>query len=159
MESELREEANATRRYVRSRLEPLPSIVVASNDAHVRSVVERTLESVGYPVLSFGLDDRSLPPLEPNLPEVGALVLDFELPAMIGLELLQRVFRIRPTLPVILLATASPGHLRRQLSVLEKTTILQKPFLPSELLVEVDSVLRALTLLGLSTRSYSRAVP
>ncbi len=143
----------------RSRFMPLPTIVVAGNDHDLRAFVARTLESVGYPVLAFALNERLPSACESNLSEIGAIVLDFELPSMTGLDLLSRIHRLKSSLPTILLSTGSGGHIKRQVSLPPDTAVLQKPFLPAELLVEVDSALRALTLLGVDTGSYSRAVP
>lgn len=80
-------------------------IWVVDDDASIRFVLERALHKVGIAVRSFSNPREVLSALEDASPQV--LVSDIRMPGGNGLELLQRIRRTHPSLPVIIMTAYS----------------------------------------------------
>ncbi|MFE6994967.1 response regulator transcription factor [Microbacterium sp. NPDC057659] len=116
-------------------------ILIAEDDARLRSLLERALRESGYAVSSHADSDSALFEIETDASDL--LVLDIMLPgSMDGVALCRRV-RERDTATPILLLTAldAPAH---RVAGLDSGAddYLTKPFHLSELLARVRALLR-----------------
>jgi DNA-binding NtrC family response regulator len=111
------------------------SIIVVDDDAAVRRVAARILVEEGFFVLEAEDGDEAMRIAEANR-EVGLVVSDIVMPRVNGIELLERLARTRPTLPVVLMSGYSSQELMGR-ALVAPCGILKKPFAPEELLDEV----------------------
>ena len=119
-----------------------PSILLVEDDPAVVNALKFSLELEGFAVSAYA-DGETLLASRP-LPETGCLVLDYNLPGMDGLNLLERLRAENVTLPAILITT-NPRNALRTRAALAGVQIIEKPLLTDALR---DSVRRALAAKG-----------
>lgn len=115
-------------------------ILTIEDDPAIRRGVVDTLRFVGYQVLEAG--DAPQGRALARTSEIDLVLLDLVLPGGDGLDLLQEIRRLRPTLPVIVL-TARGQESDRVRGLREGADdYVVKPFSVQELLARVEAVLR-----------------
>jgi len=116
------------------------TVLVVEDDASIRRGVLDALELAGYETL-FAAD--GVKGLESALSASCDLVLlDLVLPGPDGLEILEKVRKARPTLPVIILTARGEEHDRVRGLKLGADDYVVKPFGVKELLARAEAVLR-----------------
>ncbi len=116
-------------------------ILVVEDEEGIADFLERGLRAEGYAVRVAGDGEAGARlALEP---EVDLVVLDRMLPGVDGIEVLARVRRVRPALPVIMLTAR--GEIADRIEGLDSgaTDYVTKPFAFDELLARVRAQLRA----------------
>lgn len=86
------------------------------------------LESLGHKVIRANSGVRALEALH-DCQEITALLTDFQMPNMSGIELAEEARRLRPDLPVIM----ATGHTSLQSTTGRPWVVLAKPFTRDEL--------------------------
>ena len=119
---------------------PCPTVLLVEDDPAVVNALTFSLELEGFDVCAFS-DGESLLASTP-LPTRGCLVLDYNLPGMDGLDLLQRLRAARVDLPAILITTNPRRALRAQ-AALAGVQIIEKPLLTDALRDSVRNALGA----------------
>ena len=119
-----------------------PTILLVEDDPAVVNALKFSLELEGFAVSAYA-DGETLLASRP-LPEKGCLVLDYHLPGIDGLNLLERLRAANVTLPAILITT-NPRNAVRMRAALAGVQIIEKPLLTDALR---DSVRRALAAKG-----------
>lgn len=116
------------------------TILVIEDDAAIRRGVSDALRFEGYGVIAAARGDEGLAAAlrEP----CDLLLLDLVLPGLDGLDLLHRVRRERPELPVIVLTARGDEPDRVRGLRLGADDYVVKPFSAGELLARVAAVLR-----------------
>jgi DNA-binding response OmpR family regulator len=115
-------------------------ILVVEDEAGIADFLERGLRAEGYAVAVAGDGETGARlALEP---EVDLVVLDRMLPGIDGIEVLERVRRTRPLLPVIMLTAR--GEVADRVEGLDSgaTDYVTKPFAFAELLARIRARLR-----------------
>ena len=118
-----------------------PTVLIADDDALLRSLVEFKLKARGYAVLTAGDGDTALAVIAENRP--GLVVLDAMMPGADGFEVLRRM-KAEPDLagiPVVMLTARKlesdiVGALQAGAS-----DYLVKPFIPDELSMRIARLL------------------
>jgi len=116
-------------------------ILVIEDEAGIADFLDRGLRAEGYEVEVAGDGEAGARlALEPD---VDLVVLDRMLPGVDGIEVLARVRRVRPALPVIMLTAR--GEVADRIEGLDSgaTDYVTKPFAFDELLARVRAQLRA----------------
>lgn len=119
---------------------PRPSILLVEDDPAVVNALKFSLELEGFDVSAYA-DGETLLASRP-LPERGCLVLDYNLPGMDGLKLLERLRAANVTLPAILVTT-NPRNALRARAALAGVQIIEKPLLTDALRDSVRGALAA----------------
>jgi DNA-binding response OmpR family regulator len=116
-------------------------ILVVEDEAGIADFLERGLRAEGYEVEVAG-DGEGGARLALD-PEVDLVLLDRMVPGVDGIEVLARVRRIRPALPVIMLTAR--GEVADRIEGLDSgaTDYVTKPFAFDELLARVRAQLRS----------------
>ena len=99
-------------------------VLVVDDDANVRQLIVECLEVIGYKVQQADSGMRGLALLEEDPPDL--LVVDFIMPDMNGAEVISRVRRTHPEIPIVL----STGYVdaRSESTIPPTEKVLQKPF-------------------------------
>ena len=116
------------------------TILIVEDDARVRALVQRVLESAGYTVLSATDGQGALELLEQRPGRIHLVLTDIVMPGMGGPELLSRIREEHPGCKGLYMSgysdrTLFPDH------PLSEAPLLQKPFTPAVLAQRVRDVL------------------
>ena len=115
-------------------------ILVIDDDAAVRRVTAKVLEKGGFDVLEAGDAESGLELLEAE-GRVDAVLSDLGLPGMSGLELVDRLQDLRPSLPVIVMSGYAEGSPGQAEGLPAEVAFVQKPFTPDRVIGLVREVL------------------
>ncbi len=115
-----------------------PAVILVDDDPAVSHALQFSFDLEGLDVRSFG-DGGSLL-AEGDLPASGCLVLDYYLPGMDGLTLLERLRASGVRLPAILITT-NPSAAVRNRAAAAQVPIVEKPLLTDALLTTVRTAL------------------
>lgn len=115
-------------------------VIVVDDDAAVRDSLKFALELEGLNVRLYGGGDEVL--AATDLPCTGCLVVDYFMPVMTGLELVDRLRRRHVELPAILITAKATDDMRRRAKRAGFRQVLEKPLEDSALL---DSIRGALS--------------
>jgi putative two-component system response regulator len=111
-------------------------VLVIDDEPVLAEIMCETLERAGYETVGADDAERALALLEDET--IGLVVSDIVMPRLTGIELLETVHRVRPSVPV-LLVTGVDSHANLT-SALDggAAGLLAKPFTPGELVAAVD---------------------
>ncbi len=120
------------------------TILLAEDDAEVRSYLEMALRCQGYIVETADDGEEAVEALRHN-PNLSAVLLDIVMPRRDGIEALKEIRRLNPSIPVIMVSAASSP-----LNVVEAmkngaTDFLAKPVSHADLTKVLRSVLEPMT--------------
>jgi len=119
-------------------------LLLIEDDAITRTAMAETLRTSGEPVLEADNGEQALELLAAN-PTIKLVVMDFVLPDVDGLKLMDLIHQRRPRVPIILVS----GYLSQRAgdAIVGTTTrnkaYLAKPVRPSALVRAVKDLLRA----------------
>ena len=121
-----------------------PLVAVVDDDRAVVSSLEFALGTEGYQVSAFfdarSYLDQSRP--ERPLPVVDCLIVDYRLPGMNGIQLLEELARRGPMPPHLLIAS-NPSKACRTWAAHSGVPLVEKPFLDEALTERIRAALSA----------------
>lgn len=100
-------------------------ILLVDDDAAVRNALKFSLEMEGFSVRLYPTPEALL--AESDLPAGGCLVIDYRMPEIDGLELVERLRNRGVALPVLLISGRVTRSLRDRASGLGVRDVLEKP--------------------------------
>lgn len=115
-----------------------PAVILVDDDPAVAHAVQFSFDLEGLDVRSFR-DAESLL-VSGDLPGKGCLILDYRLPGVDGLELLDRLRANGVRMPAVLITTNPRTNLRARAAA-AGVPIIEKPLLTDALLTAVRSAL------------------
>ena len=119
---------------------------IVDDDASVRRALGRLLNSVGLGSRSY---DSARIYLESGDQERAAcLLLDIHLPDMSGIELLERLSKVAPALPVICMTGRDEPEMEPRLTAAGAVPCLRKPFDQAELFEALSCAMGVLVVPG-----------
>lgn len=118
------------------------TILLADDEAHLRTLVRTTLEDPGYRIVEAATGTAALDLIRSERPDL--VVLDLMMPGLSGLEVLGRLRGEPETarIPVVMLTATGQDKDRRRALKLGADAYLVKPFSPLELLQTVEALRR-----------------
>ena len=116
-------------------------VLIVDDEAALRQLVRRVLEIDGYRVFDAADGVAALAQLRRHRPAIDLLFTDVLMPGLGGVELVGRVARRWPDLPILYSSGYDGGQLKAHGVDEAGIDLLVKPFTPAELL---DRVARAL---------------
>jgi FixJ family two-component response regulator len=114
-------------------------VIVVDDDAAVRQSLKFALELEGMNVRLYESGDELL--ADPDLPANGCLIVDYYMPMMNGVELMDRLRRRLVELPAILITARATDDMRRRAARSGFRQVIEKPLEDGTLL---DSIRGAL---------------
>lgn len=115
-------------------------IFLVDDEADVTRGLSWLLESVGLRAQAFGQAEAFLASLEREQAGPACVVLDLRMPGLSGLEVMERLARIRPDMPIVFLSAHGDVPSAVRAMKLGALDFLQKPFNPQQFL---DCIQRA----------------
>jgi CheY-like chemotaxis protein len=119
------------------------TILVAEDEAGVRQIMRRVLETRGYTVLTARDGGEAMAMAEGHRGTIDLLMSDVVMPDMNGRELARRLTAVRPTLQVLFLSGYTDDAIFQHGVLQPGVFFLQKPFSPGDLARKVQDVLAA----------------
>ena len=107
-------------------MKPAHRILLVDDDPAIRASLRFSLEMEGYRVTTFAAAEDLL--ALPHIARNDCLVLDYRLPGMDGLELLDLLRQRGVTLPAVLITT-TPSRRVRARAAAQGATLIEKPLL------------------------------
>ncbi len=114
-------------------------VLVAEDDALLRTLAEHTLQSAGYRVKTARSGDQALTMLKSD-ETIMVLITDVMMPGLRGPELIAQARRVRPELKVLCTSGYAWSALEDQKAELAGVSFLDKPYLPSALVRAVRAL-------------------
>ncbi len=114
-------------------------ILLAEDEASVRTLVCRVLRNAGFTVHEARHGREALRILAQGR-TIHFLVTDIVMPEMSGYQLAQEVRKVLPTLPVLFISGYADEAMLKAASASERSSILMKPFSPTELLRRIRAL-------------------
>jgi DNA-binding response OmpR family regulator len=118
----------------------LVSIVIVEDEPPIREGIAAALHAAGYQPTEAADGEAGL--AAARRPGVGLVLLDLLLPKMDGMEVLRRLRKTHPTLPVIILTARGSEEERVAGLKAGADDYVVKPFSARELVARVEAVLR-----------------
>ena len=113
-------------------------IIVVDDDAAVRSALKFSLELDGLIVHACQSGEELF--CDPALADCGCIVLDYEMPAMSGMDVLDRLAMDRVVAPVIFMAGPVTPEIRRRALGKGACLVLEKPLLDGSLSQQIHKL-------------------
>jgi two-component system, cell cycle sensor histidine kinase and response regulator CckA len=117
------------------------TVLLVEDEAAIRTIAERTLQSAGYTVRTAASGADALQLFEQHGARLDLLLTDVVMPHMSGRELAERVVGQAPRLKVLFMSGYNDDVMMRQVLLAPGTGFLPKPFVPTELARKVREVL------------------
>jgi CheY-like chemotaxis protein len=144
-ELELRRTSETQSPHPRLHLAPLPqrsvTILIVEDNDNLRNLLQRTLEGVGFSVFSAADGAEALRLYQQHDGTIDLMVSDIVMPRLNGLELSERIRAAHPETKFLFITGFADDFPKLRDLIKIGATILEKPFLPSELLRRVEDML------------------
>ncbi|MHB0876779.1 MAG: hybrid sensor histidine kinase/response regulator [Anaerolineae bacterium] len=119
-----------------------PGILVVDDEAGVRTVAKRVLESEGYTVLTASDGEEGIAVFREHADDVALVLVDLTMPRLAGEDACRELHSIRPDVPVVLLSGYSEQTASASFATLGIAGFIQKPFTATELCSRVGAAVR-----------------
>ena len=144
-ELELRRTGGTQSRHLRPHLahirQPSATVLLAEDNDNLRNLLQRTLEGVGFSVFPAADGAEALRFCQQHDGTIELVVSDIVMPRTNGLELSERIRATRPETKFLFITGFGDQFPELRELIKHGATILEKPFLPSELLRKVEDTL------------------
>lgn len=116
-------------------------LLIVDDEKNIRLTLSQSLQSLGVETETAVYAEEALYKLAQN--EYSLVLLDLELPGMDGLEMLKRVRRTRPEVPVMIITAHGNAETSAEALALGAVDFVQKPFSSKEIRTRVSQALEA----------------
>ena len=114
-----------------------PRVLVVDDDPSVRQSVSKVLKDAGYDVVDAADGKQALESFDPN--GIDLVILDIGLPIQSGWEIFERITRVNPILPIVMITGQTDQiHVARAAGV---SALLEKPLNAPQLLHTIRELL------------------
>jgi len=119
-------------------------VLLVEDEAIVREITARVLESAGYKVLESSGPSEALRVVGTHGETIDLLLTDVVMPDMNGIDLAERIRNLKPDLATIFMSGYADGHVLKK-TMLRPARHIQKPFTVNFLLSQVADALNVST--------------
>ncbi len=117
------------------------TILVADDEPMVLSFACRILELSGFNFLTAVNGREAVEIFESRSSRISLVLLDLTMPVLDGWEALAEIRQIQADVPIILSSGYSEEQVAENMSSIEMTRFVQKPYLPSQLLEKIGALI------------------
>jgi CheY-like chemotaxis protein len=121
--------------------QPSAAVLLVEDDDNLRNLLQRTLEAVGFSVLSAANGAEALRLCQQPDATIDLVVSDIVMPRLDGLQLSEQIRTDRPEMKFLFITGFADEFPELRELIKIGATILEKPFLPSELVRKVEDTL------------------
>jgi CheY-like chemotaxis protein len=121
--------------------QPSATILLVEDNHNLRNLLQRTLEGAGFSVFAAADGAEALRWCRQRDGTADLVVSDIVMPQLNGLELSERIHGIRPETKFLFITGFAHDFPELREPIKYSANILEKPFLPSELLRKVEDIL------------------
>jgi FixJ family two-component response regulator len=114
-------------------------VLIVDDDAAVRASLKFALEIEGFEVRLYDSAEAVL--ADADLPDDACFVIDYRMPDIDGIELIDRLRRRNVKLPAILISGRASGQLRTLAEKSDLSAVLEKPLSDSVLAATIRTAL------------------
>ncbi|PIE24487.1 MAG: hypothetical protein CSA62_04200 [Planctomycetota bacterium] len=118
-----------------------PMVLVVDDEAALRSMIEQTLDRVGYEYLSAVDGEEAVELARKHHDEIACVLLDLVMPRLSGYECFVALREILPRTPILLMSGYAEREVERRFSGLSYARILSKPFFGEEMVSAVSEAI------------------
>ena len=119
------------------------TILLAEDDANLRTLSVLVLEKVGYTVITANNGEEAVAKFTENKDNIQLLLFDIIMPKKNGREAYDEIRKARPDIPVLFASGYSPDIIREKSLIDKDVALIYKPMSPQDLLKKVREVLDA----------------
>jgi CheY-like chemotaxis protein len=119
------------------------TILLVDDLAIVRKWMRTCLQQAGYPVIEAASGAEAIDLFQQCETRIALVVSDVQMPAMSGVDLAERLLRLRPDLPILFVS----GHCGALPQKMRGFSFLPKPFRMEELIGGVEHALTSSNIL------------
>jgi hypothetical protein len=120
------------------------TLLVAEDDAEVRSLTKMVLEELGYEVIEAGDGEDAVNKFMDNKDDIDMLLLDVIMPRMNGKEAYDEILKVAPNIKTLFLSGYTKDIINQKGILEEGLNFISKPLSPTELSRKVRDVLDGL---------------
>jgi CheY-like chemotaxis protein len=120
---------------------PKPTVLVIDDDPGFLDTVRSVLRSEGYDVLACSTGPKGLDMMRYASHDIGAVLLDFNMPRFNGAETLQFLRKLRPDVKVLAVSGVNVNELPSEFRE-GVQRLVPKPFSNADLLKAIDEVIQ-----------------
>ena len=117
------------------------TVLIVDDEEGVRSVARKTLETVGFTVMTAEDGRAGVQMFRTHADEIKAVLLDMTMPDISGEEVFRAIRTIRPEVRVILSSGYNEQETIRQFQGRGLAGFIQKPYQPMKLIEKVREIL------------------
>jgi CheY-like chemotaxis protein len=129
------------RLHLAPRRQPSTSILLVEDNDNLRNLLQRTFEGVGFFVLSASDGAEALRLCQQHVGTINLTVSDIVLPGLNGLQLSEQIRAARPEMKFLFITGFAEEFPELSELIKHGGNILEKPFLPSDLVRKVEEML------------------
>lgn len=112
---------------------PQPLILIVDDEEQVLSLTKRTLEELGYRVLTADNGQKAIELLSQNATEIAGVLLDLCMLRADGIKTSHAIEKVAPHLPIIVISGDAEEEARSHITEGRVVEFVQKPYRPHEL--------------------------
>ena len=116
------------------------TILLVDDQKSVRKLIRTCLQQAGYAIVEAGSGSEALSLFHQYETRIALVVSDVQMPEMSGVDLAERLLRLRPRLPILFVS----GHCGTLPEKMRDFPFLAKPFRIEELVCSVEHALTSL---------------
>jgi len=116
------------------------TILLVDDQESVRKCIRICLQQSGYPVIEASSGSEALSLFQEYETGIALVVSDLQMPEMSGVDLVERLLRLRPGLPILFVS----GHCDALPLKMQRFSFLPKPFRIEDLIRSVEHALTSL---------------
>ena len=116
-------------------------VLLVDDEHRIVELQQQVIESLGYHVTATASSTEALEIFTSRPDQIDLVLTDQAMPEMAGIELVEKLRRVRPDIPVILCTGYNDTHTREKALDLEINCMLQKPLTRNELALAMRKVL------------------
>jgi PAS domain S-box-containing protein len=117
------------------------SILIAEDDAHVRSLLKEILSTAGYDIKEAPDGSEATEVFQKHRDDINLVILDVIMPKMTGKEAYEKMRKLKPDIKVIFMSGYNADVIHKKGMLEVGMNFISKPVVPGELLTKVREVL------------------